>query len=226
MTRVLIVDSPDSAAPLKYHLQEEGFLADIESQASLLTYQLFSRYAIIIMETTLADIDGFTILRRLREKSGLPVMVLTDRDNEDSRLEGLDLGADQYIGKPCSPREVLARARAVLRRANPQARLGLVEVLHCGRLSMWPAQGKAEWRGEPLLLSSGEYQLLETLLRSAGRPVSKNELAARGLTGLAAQSNRSVDVHVSSIRRKLGGGSNGQALVQAVHFNGYQLMIS
>jgi two-component system, OmpR family, response regulator len=226
MPRVLIVDEDvDTAARLQYHLQEQGYWVDIEPAGGhRMRAELFGGYAILIMEVMLSYMDGFDLLRQVRDHSAVPVLVLTAQEEESDRIAGLELGADDYVVKPCSPREVAARVRALLRRSNPSSAQGGPEVLRSGRLTMWPAQRRVEWLGVALRLTRAEYSLLEMLLRNAGRPVSKTDLALRALGQSPGRTSRRIDVHVSRIRRKLGDLSDERPLIQAVHLNGYQLL--
>ena len=129
------------------------------------------------------------------------------------------------MAKPCSPHEVVARVRALLRRAYPTAApASQIEVLNSGGLTMWPAQRRAEWLGKTLKFTNTEYRLLEILLRNVGRAVSKADLSTE-LVGLpTCPTTRSLDMHLSRIRCKLGRLSNGLPLIKAVHYNGYQFL--
>lgn len=226
MSRVLIVDEDlAAAASLQYHLQEHGFWADIEPAGALrMRAELFGGYAILIMEVMLSYMDGFDLLRQVRDHSGVPVLVLSARGTESDRVAGLELGADDYLVKPSSPREVLARVRALLRRSHPApGQGGQPEVLKSGRLTLWPTQRRAEWLGAALKVTDAEFDLLEMLLRHAGHAVGKAELS-HALGHPPARTDRSVDVHMSRIRRKLAALADGRPLIRAVHFNGYQLL--
>lgn len=226
MPRVLIVDEDvDTTSRLQYHLQEQGYWVDIEpAGARRMRAELFGGYAILIMEVMLSYMDGFELLRQVRDHSAVPVLVLTARGEEGDRIAGLELGADDYVLKPCSPREVAARVRALMRRSYPSSAQGGPEVLKFGRLTMWPAQRRVEWLGVALKLTRAEYCLLEVLLRNTGRPVSKADLSLTALGRSLGRTSRSIDVHVSRIRRKLGDVSDERPLIQAVHLNGYQLL--
>ncbi|MDB6084084.1 MAG: chemotaxis protein CheY, partial [Gammaproteobacteria bacterium] len=127
--------------------------------------------------------------------------------------------------KPCTPRELVARIRAILRRTQTSGAFDPPgRPVVSGGLTMWPEQRRAEWLGRPLELTSTEFSLLEVLLRHVGHPVSKADLSLRALGRPHARHDRSIDVHLSSIRRKLGTQSDGRSLIQAVHRRGYQLL--
>jgi DNA-binding response OmpR family regulator len=166
------------------------------------------------------------VLRRIRDKSELPIIMLTARGDDIDRIAGLELGADDYVAKPCTPRELAARIRAILRRGRISAENSAdgSEMIASGNLRMWPARRSAQWAGTPLKLTGTEFSLLETLVRHAGRPVSKNELSERALGRPLERHDRNIDVHISSVRRKLGTLSDGRPLIQAVHRMGYQLL--
>jgi DNA-binding response OmpR family regulator len=144
--------------------------------------------------------------------------MLTARGDDIDRIIGLELGADDYVPKPCTPRELAARLRAILRRVQPRAEPG--EALAAGALTLWPARRRVEWHGQPVELTSTQFNVLEVLLRNAGRVVSKKELCEQALGRPLARFDRSVDVHVSSIRQKLG---EGARLIHTVRGAGYQL---
>jgi len=139
------------------------------------------------------------------------------------RIVGLELGADDYVPKPCTPRELVARIRAILRRTQSPTPASLpASVLTVGSLVMWPEKRSAEWNGEPLELTSTEFNLLEVLVRNAGRVVSKHELSEQSLGRPLARYDRGIDVHLSSIRHKLGSGGAGRSPIQTVRGVGYQ----
>jgi DNA-binding response OmpR family regulator len=151
--------------------------------------------------------------------------MLTAKGDGTDRIVGLELGADDYVPKPCTPRELVARIRAILRRAQVQeSAKGASKPLAVGALTMWPEQRRAEWSGSALTLTSTEFNLLEVLARHAGRPVSKNELSEQALGRPLMRFDRSIDVHLSSIRRKLGALADGRSCIQTVHKQGYQLI--
>jgi two-component system OmpR family response regulator len=146
------------------------------------------------------------------------------RDDTD-RILGLELGADDYVTKPCTPRELTARIRAILRRAqSAPTDNGTPAALNVGQLTMWPEQRRAAWAGAKLELTSTEFNLLEVLARNAGRPVSKNTLSEQGLGRPLARFDRNIDVHLSSLRHKLGTIADGRSCLQTVYRLGYQLI--
>lgn len=224
MTRILIID-PDTAAAaaLQYRLQESGFWVDVESDGiGSIVVGMLKGYSLLIVDPFAEPVNALEALRRFRARSTLPLLVLTSRSDEADLIAGLEGGADDYVVKPGRPREVVARVRALLRRFDT-APGAAVDVLKSGRLTMWPAQRRAEWQGQPIKLTSTEFSLLEILLREVGRPVSKTQLSQYALGRPPARYERSIDVHLCSVRRKLGQLSDGRPLIQAVHLHGYQL---
>jgi DNA-binding response OmpR family regulator len=158
--------------------------------------------------------------------------MLTARGDDTDRVVGLELGADDYVPKPCTPRELAARIRAILRRS--QGRTGAVGngehavsgPISVGELSVWPEQRRAEWSGRPLELTSTEFGLLEILARNAGQAVSKAQLSEQAMGRPLTRFDRSIDVHMSSIRHKLGVLPDGRSCIQTVYRKGYQLIRS
>jgi len=227
MARVLLIDDDaELLALLADYLVEEGFVVRVESESERgIAQALTGDHAIVVLDVMMPRLNGLEALRRIRQRSTVPILMLTARGDDVDRITGLELGADDYVPKPCTPRELVARIRAILRRtqvaSGPEPSDGM---LVSGGLLMWPAQRRAEWGGEALQLTSTEFSLLEVLLRHVGSPVSKNELSERALGRPHARHDRSIDVHLSSVRRKLGTLPDGRSLIQAVHRQGYQLL--
>jgi DNA-binding response OmpR family regulator len=172
-------------------------------------------------------LSGIDVLRRIRAHSGMPVLMLTARGDEESRILGLELGADDYVAKPCTPRELSARLRAILRRSLPK--MGSDKALEAasvriGELVLHPAQRRITWSEKDLVLTNAEFNLLELLIQSAGQVVSKSALSEQGLGRSFQRYDRSIDVHLSSIRRKLPSLADGRPRIQAVLRKGYQLL--
>ena len=226
MTRVLLIDDDEKLlALLNDYLAEEGFAVRVETDpARGVVEALSGDYAIVVLDVMMPRLNGLDALRRIRQQTTLPVLMLTARGDDVDRITGLELGADDYVAKPCTPRELVARLRAILRRTQNMGGDASTASLVSGALTMWPEQRRAEWSGAPLTLTSTEFSLLEVLLRHVGYPVSKSDLSERALSRPHARHDRSIDVHLSSIRRKLGNLPDGRSLIQAVHRQGYQLL--
>ena len=183
-------------------------------------------YAIAILDVMMPGTSGIDALRRIRAGSRIPVLMLTARGDDADRILGLELGADDYVAKPCTPRELTARVRAILRRSLATAQAGALSspVITVGQLTMYPEQRRVTWAGAPVELTSTEFNLLEVLARQAGRPVSKNELSVLGLGRPLARFDRNIDVHLSSLRHKLGPLPDGRSCLQTIYRQGYQLI--
>jgi len=203
---------------LREYLEREGFgvtaVHDGEAAARL---ALSGAYHIVVLDVMMPKVDGIEALRQIRQTSRVPVVMLTARGDDIDRIVGLELGADDYVPKPCTPRELVARLRAILRRAQPGANGGPLEI---GSLSLWPEKRRAQWRGRELALTSIEFNVLEVLMRNAGRVVSKHEISEQALGRPLARFDRSIDVHLSAIRQKLG---EGARMIRTVRGLGYHL---
>ena len=204
---------------LAEYLEREGFaVTAVHDGDAAARLAVSGDYEIVVLDVMMPRVDGVEALRRIRRASRVPVIMLTARGNDVDRIIGLELGADDYVAKPCTPRELTARLRAILRRVQPQAQSG--GPLEVSGLVLWPEKRRVEWRGRPVELTSMEFNVLEVLMRNAGRVVTKKELSEQALGRPLARFERSIDVHVSSIRQKLGDGS---ALVHTVRGQGYHL---
>lgn len=226
MARVLLVDDDVELLDLlTEYLRQEGFdaVAVHDGEAGV-AEALSGAYAIAVLDVMMPRLNGLDTLRRIRMKSQLPVLMLTARGDDTDRIVGLELGADDYVPKPCTPRELTARIRAILRRANAAPADTQAAILSVGDLTMWPQQRRAAWAGAPLDLTSTEFNLLEVLVRNAGRPVGKGELSEKGLGRALARFDRNIDVHLSSLRHKLGTLADGRSCIQTVYRLGYQFI--
>jgi DNA-binding response OmpR family regulator len=225
MTRVLLVDDDVAlAGMLREYLQAEGFDATTAHDGEAGVEEALSgRYAIVVLDVMLPKLNGVEALRRIRAQSRVPVLMLTAKGDDVDRIVGLELGADDYVPKPCTPRELVARLRAILRRSEAGA-AGPGGPVTTGPLSLWPERRHAEWEGRPIELTSTEFNLLEVLARNAGRVVTKAELSEQGLGRPLARFDRSIDVHVSSLRQKVGRLADGRSYIQTVRGLGYQLV--
>jgi two-component system, OmpR family, response regulator len=213
---LLADDDVELSAMLKEYLEREGFAVTAVHDGEAAA-RLAPAYQIVVLDVMMPRLDGVEALRRIRQASHVPVIMLTARGDDVDRIVGLELGADDYVPKPCTPRELAARLRAILRRVQPRPDAGPLSV---SGIVMWPERRYVEWRGRVLDLTGTEFNVLEVLLRNAGRVVSKKELSEQALGRPMARFDRSVDVHLSSVRQKLGPGS---ALIHTVRGIGYHL---
>jgi DNA-binding response OmpR family regulator len=223
MARVLLVDDDiELSEMLKQYLGHEGFDVDVaDNGESGVERALAGDYDIAVLDVMMPGISGIEALRRIRVTSRLPVLMLTARGDDLDKVMGLELGADDYVPKPCTPRELVARLRAILRRTTREIP---TQALNSGPLVLWPERRQVELAGQVLDLTGAEFGLLETLMRHAGRVVGKVELSEQGLGRPLARFDRSIDVHISSIRQKLGALADGRSWIQTVRGVGYQLL--
>lgn len=164
---------------------------------------LDGKHDLILLDGMLPGLDGFEVLRLVRRQSQVPVIMLSARTAKADRLAGLGAGADDYVPKPFDPDELLARARAVLRRSGRAAQV--VDAIEADGLRLVPSAREVWLNGEALSLTTIEYDVLEYLVRSAGRIVTRDELTAALYRRRSSPFDRAIDVHVSRLRRKLGG---------------------
>ncbi|WP_028535269.1 response regulator transcription factor [Paludibacterium yongneupense] len=227
MTKVLLVDDDVVLVDLlKEYLEREGYEASaVYNGEDGVAHALSGDYSIVVLDVMMPRLSGIEALARIRISSRIPVIMLTARGDDTDRIVGLELGADDYVAKPCTPRELAARIRAILRRTQGEVRVETASgPIKVGNLEMWPEQRRAVWEGKTLELTSTEFNLLEVLARHAGRTVSKNELSEQGLGRALTRYDRSIDVHLSSIRHKLGPLPDGRSTIQTVYRQGYQLI--
>ena len=224
--RILLVDDDvELAGMLRDYLVRDGFeVLAVPDGESGVAEALSGNFALVVLDVMMPGIGGIEALRRIRAASTVPVLMLTARGDDLDRIVGLELGADDYVPKPCMPRELAARLRAILRRSQQSGELPAQAPLVVGPRKVMPAQRRVEWDGEAVELTSTEFNLLEVLARNAGRPVSKAELSEQALGRPLVRFDRSIDVHLSSIRHKLGLLPGGRSCIQTVYRQGYQLI--
>lgn len=228
MTKVLLVDDDvELTAMLSQFMQREGFEVQAVADGEAGVAEACSgAYSIVVLDIMMPRLSGIEALRRIRALSNVPVVMLTARGDDIDRIVGLDMGADDYVPKPCTPGELVARLRAILRRTEARAPSGggSAGVLQAGGLMLWPGARRAIWHGKPLELTGMEFNLLEVLVRHAGQLVSKQEISMQAFGQPLARFDRRIDVHISSIRQKLGAQPDGQSWIRTVRGQGYQLL--
>ncbi len=183
---------------------------------------LTGRYDAVLLDLMLPGKDGLEVCREIRARSDVPIVVLTARGEEADRVMGLELGADDYLAKPFSPRELLARIRAVVRRAKGRAGPAR-DLVRVGALVVDPAARRVTLRGREIGLTGYEFALLEALARRAGRILSRERLMELARGSAAEAFDRTVDVHVSRLRQKLGDDPKRPRLIKTVRGAGYVL---
>jgi DNA-binding response OmpR family regulator len=220
---VLIVeDDRNTAALIKTYLEKEGFQAIVayDGEEGLKLIRT-SQPGFVILDIMLPKIDGWEVCRRLRSFSDVPVLMLTAREEEIDRVLGLSLGADDYVVKPFSPRELLERVKAILRRARPVP--GKKEqVLKQGGLVLDPEKLKVTLHGRPVSLTSHEYKLLYALMRSPGRVFSRSELLDHFYQHGEVVVDRVIDVHIGKLRQKIEPDPANPEYIQTVRGFGYR----
>ena len=222
MDRILVIDDDvELCALVAEYLAGEGFQAEcIHAGDAGLQRALKGEHILLVLDVMLPGINGFEVLRRLRATSRMPVLLLTARGEDVDRILGLELGADDYLPKPFNPRELVARIRAILRRTQT---LGDAKqpVLQAGGIELDPATRTVRQGGVAIDLTSVEFGLLEVLLRSAGQVVTREKLATTVLGRMFAPFDRSIDMHVSKVRKKLGDTGGTEDLIKTVRGSGY-----
>jgi two-component system, OmpR family, response regulator CpxR len=224
MNRVLIVDDDrDFVEMVREYLLPEGFSVDAAfDYPTGLAAAKSQQHELLVLDVMLPGGSGFDLLRSLRAHSSLPVLLLTGRGEAVDRIVGLEIGADDYLPKPCDPRELVARIRAILRRTQTPQTPGAGDWIHAGAVSLSPGLRKAKCGDRELDVTSIEFNVLEHLLRNRGSVVSRESLAESALGRKLGMLDRSIDVHVSRLRRKLSDCAAGnEDLIKAVRGSGY-----
>jgi len=220
---VLVVDDDaKTVASVRLYLEHAGFevVTAADGTSALARARAMPAPDLIVLDLMLPGIDGLEVCRRLREDSDVPIIMLTARSTEGDRLEGLELGADDYVVKPFSPRELAARVRAVLRRTPGSSDGPPVKV---GALVIDPARHEATLRGAPLDLTPREFRLLEVLARAPGRAFTRAELVERAFGIDSSALDRTIDAHVVNLRRKVESDPAKPALIETVYGVGYRM---
>ena len=224
MTTVLVVDDEPKIAQLaRDYLEHAGFVVVTAGDGRTgLARAREGRADLIVLDLRLPDIDGLDVTRELRKESTVPIIMVTARGEESDKLVGLELGADDYLVKPFSPKELVARVRAVLRRSE-LARTGPQDVLRAGDLVLDTPRMRLTVDGRPVELSPTEFQLLAVLARHPGRVFTRSQLLD-GLHGVAFESyERAIDAHVKNIRRKIEPDPRRPRYLLTVYGIGYRL---
>jgi len=218
LSLLLIDDDVELCGMMREFFAQEGHrLECMYNGREGLTAALNGSYDLVILDVMLPILDGFEVLQRLRRRKDLPVIMLTARVQQQDRIRGLDAGADDYLPKPFDPDELLARIRAVLRRSESLARSEAEEIA-IGNIRLRPTTREV-WLNDQLVdLTTMEFDLLEMLMRSSGRVVSRDEITAALFEREATPYDRFLDVHISHLRKKLEG---GRGLIRTVRGVGY-----
>jgi two-component system alkaline phosphatase synthesis response regulator PhoP len=215
---LLVEDEENLASLVQAYLEREGFrVLSVGSGSEALSALARQPVRLVVLDLNLPDVDGLEVCRQIRASSSVPIVMLTARDEEADRLAGLETGADDYIAKPFSPKELVARMKAVLRRTEP---LGKEERLVIGDVVLQRRGREVTVAGEPIELRAKEFDLLAYLMQNQGAVVSRGLLLERVWGFEYAGGTRTVDVHVAQLRRKLG----RPELIRTIRGVGYKAM--
>jgi two-component system response regulator CpxR len=218
LSLLIVDDDAELCAMMKEFFAEAGHDLDCACTGGEgLARALNGAYDLVILDVMLPILDGFSVLQQLRRRKHLPVIMLTARVHQQDRIRGLDAGADDYLPKPFDPDELMARVRAVLRRSEspPRAESTAVTI---GNLRVNAATREVWSAGAPVELTAMEFDLLEMLVRAAGRVVSRDEITAALFEREATPYDRFLDVHISRLRKKL---DEGRSLIRTIRGVGY-----
>jgi DNA-binding response OmpR family regulator len=227
MSLILVIDDDiELCELLTDYLRPEGF--DVESVHDArhgVERALSGEHALVVLDVMLPAISGFDVLRHIRGRSRIPVLMLTARGDDVDRIVGLEMGADDYLPKPFNPRELVARIRAIQRRAEQEtAKPAQKEIsvrIAVGDVELDAGTRRVVRAGEVIELTALEFNLLEELLLNAGRMVPRTELARKVLGRVLSAYDRSIDVHISSLRKKLGHEVSGVERIKTIRSMGY-----
>lgn len=224
ITALLVEDDARLASLTATYLERHGVTTSVAADGERgLAEATGRRFDVVLLDLMLPGLSGIEVCQRLRARSDVPIIMLTARGEEADRVLGLELGADDYLAKPFSARELLARIRAAVRRARGQAGPRL-RALVVDDLALDPGTRSARLDGERLDLTSYEFDLLYALAENAGRALSRERLMELARGNAEDAFDRSVDVHVSRLRQKLGDTARGSRWIRTVRGVGYQLM--
>ena len=226
---VLVVDDDANVVALtRLYLERSGYrVVSANDGARGLALAREEQPSLVVLDVMLPHVNGLDVCRTLRQESAVPIIMLTARVEEEDRLAGLDLGADDYVTKPFSPRELAARVRAVLRRAARDGGDDDRATLSCGPVELDRLARRVTVAGGEVRLTPTEFRLLSLLMRHPGRTFTREEIIDRVFGNDFDGFDRTVDAHVSSLRRKLAAAPGGSAkLIQTVYGSGYRLNYS
>lgn len=224
MKILLVDDDVELGSMLREYLEAEGFSATVALTGTAgVAGALSGEYAAMILDIMLPDMSGIDVLSKVRKQSRLPIIMLTAKGDNIDRVIELEMGADDYVPKPCYPRELVARLRAVLRRFEEHVEPQDSMIIALGDLRLDASQRISEWKGEAFELTASEFNLLMLLMKERNRVVSKDELSLQGLGRPREAYDRSVDVHISNIRQKLSQIAGDTLSIETVRSIGYRI---
>jgi DNA-binding response OmpR family regulator len=221
-TILIVEDDRNTAALVATYLQREGFATVVvHDGGEAIPAASTCNPVFVILDVMLPNVDGLEICRTLRKSSDVPILMLTAREEEVDRVAGLVTGADDYVVKPFSPRELVERVKAILRRSRPAAPVAAT-VLSCGSLALNPDKHRVTRNGEPVALTSWEYKLLHTLMGSPGKAFSREELLSQCYQNSEAVIDRVIDVHIGKLRQKTEDDPGQPRYILTVRGHGYR----
>ena len=226
MTSILLIDDDiELTRLLEEYLQEEQLhLEAVHEGREGLEKAMHGQYGVVVLDVMLPGMSGLEVLKQLRQKSQVPVLMLTARGSDLDRILGLELGADDYLAKPFNPRELLARIRAILRRTSGAGTVP-IQALKIADIELHSESRSVTCAGRPVSLTGAEFDLLSAFLRQPGKIISREELTQAALARPMSPMDRSIDVHVSNLRRKLGAYEGQQERIKAIRGSGYVYLL-
>lgn len=225
MNRILMIDDDVELCELliDYLTQEDFGVEAVNEPLIGVDRALSGEHDLIVLDVMMPGLNGFEVLRRIRASSRIPVLMLTARGDDVDRIVGLEIGADDYLPKPFNSRELVARIRAILRRSELQA-VSAVKTpasIKVADITLYPRTRSVERSGQHVDLTSVEFSLLEVLMASAGQVITRDDLVRKSMGRENSAYDRSVDVHISSLRRKLGQAVDGTDRIKTIRTVGY-----
>jgi DNA-binding response OmpR family regulator len=227
MISVLLIDDDSELTKLlEEYLQEEQFHLDAAHDGVAgLEKALNNQYSVVVLDVMLPGMSGLDVLKQLRQKTSVPVLMLTARGSEVDRILGLELGADDYLPKPFNPRELVARLRAILRRTSGSQPGSPSQPVRLADVEIHPESRSVTCAGKPVVLTGAEFDLLYAFLRTPGKIISREDLTQAALGRPMSPMDRSIDVHVSNLRRKLGAYDGNHERIKAIRGSGYVYLL-
>jgi DNA-binding response OmpR family regulator len=227
--RVLLVDDDrELCQMLSEYLDAEHFdVRSVHDGGDALAELQGGEYEIVILDVMLPSVGGLDVLRKLGASYTTPILMLTARGDDIDRIVGLELGADDYLSKPFNPRELVARIRAILRRASSRGvRSGAPDELNVGPIKLNAGTRQVHVADQPVALTGAEFRVLELLMRSAGQVISRDAMTEQALGRKLAAYDRSIDTHISNLRRKLELEAGANPEIKNVRGSGYTLTMA
>ena len=224
--RVLLVDDDrELCQMLSEYLDAEHFeVKSVHDGGDALAELQVNDFEIVILDVMLPNVGGFDVLRTLGASYAIPILMLTARGDDIDRIVGLELGADDYLSKPFNPRELVARIRAILRRASSRPGSSRVpDELNVGPITLHTGTRQVHIAARPVALTGAEFRVLELLMRSAGQVISRDSMTEQALGRKLAAYDRSIDTHISNLRRKLDLPAGRNPEIKNVRGSGYTL---